>query len=103
MTFGDEVMVIERLVRCGSGVNYNSRTMYPALIGKTGVVKFYDDEAYNTDYPTGYERVTVTVEIDGKEHDVDGAHVVKVCQVCKHMGCRGGEHTYNQTCLCTRK
>ncbi|MHA2265305.1 MAG: hypothetical protein ACXAEN_23190 [Candidatus Thorarchaeota archaeon] len=49
------------------------------LIGKTGTIVEIHDDRYDTDRPTGYERIYVVVqESDGSEFTIDACCIKKV-------------------------
>lgn len=69
----------------GSGV---IQQPIPSLIGLQGVIRDYDDDAYNSSYPTGYERDYYFVEftecppvilsVYGRDHCGDGKLLITV-------------------------
>lgn len=71
---GKNVVVIDKEYGEIEGILGPSRTL-PSLVGKTGkCIDAYDDQ-YDTSYPTGYERITLIIETDGGEIQVDSACV----------------------------
>jgi hypothetical protein len=75
MEIGDMVQIIYVKFRDAAGIGFDSSKTHPTRIGQIGEVVFYEDDAYNTDRPTGYERAYYTIRFaDGQEEDIDTAY-----------------------------
>lgn len=64
---GKMVKIINHIFRDGC-ITYRTPQH---LVGKIGKLTVVFDHRYDTSYPTGHETITLIVEIDGKEHELE--------------------------------